>query len=112
MPQSLFASSGSSKSRIEGGFFDMQRKEYEEVPVNEQAEALSLVGDIAPKEDGEPQAHVHAVLGLSDGTTRGGHLIETRVRPTLEVVIAESTGHLRRKSNPRRGLALIDIKDG
>ena len=32
----------------------------------------------------------HVVLGLSDGTTRGGHLIEGRVFPTLEVVVTEN----------------------
>ena len=31
---------------------------------------LSLLGDIAPKEDGEPQVHDHVVLDRSGGTTR------------------------------------------
>lgn len=94
------------------GYFDMERTEYERIPVNEQAEVLSLVGDIAPVESGGQQAHVHAVLGLSDGTTRGGHLIEARVRPTLEVVVTESPEHLRRRTDPRTGLALISTEDG
>lgn len=93
------------------GYFDMERTEYKRIPVNQQAEVLSLVGDIVPVEDGGQQAHVHAVLGLSDGTTRGGHLIEAHVRPTLEVVVTESPEHLRRKTDPRTGLALIDIRN-
>ena len=89
------------------GYFDMERKEYEEIPVREQVEVLSLVGTIAPKESGEPQVHAHAVLGRSDGTTRGGHLLEARVRPTLEVVLDESPEHLRRETDPETGLPLL-----
>ena len=57
------------------GYFDMEKNEYKEIPVDEQVEVLSLVGDIALFE-GEPKLHAHAVLGRSDGTTRGGHLLE------------------------------------
>jgi uncharacterized protein len=91
------------------GYFDMERKEYKEIPVEEQVEVLSLIGDIAPKEDGEPQVHAHVVLGRFDGTTRGGHLLKARVRPTLEVVLTESPEHLRRRTDEQTGLPLLDL---
>jgi predicted DNA-binding protein with PD1-like motif len=91
------------------GYFDMQKKEYEKISMEEQVEVLSLVGDIAPKEDGEPQVHAHVVVGRSNGTTRGGHVLEAYVRPTLEVVLTESPAHLRRKTDPETGLPLIDL---
>ena len=31
------------------GYYDMDKKEYQKIPVNEQVEALSLIGDIALK---------------------------------------------------------------
>jgi predicted DNA-binding protein with PD1-like motif len=92
------------------GYFDMERKEYKEIPVEEQVEVLSLVGDIAPKDDGEPQVHAHVVVGRFDGTTRGGHLLEAHVRPTLEVVVTESPEHLQRTTDEETGLALIAIE--
>jgi hypothetical protein len=49
------------------------------------------------------------VLGLSDGSTRGGHLLEGFVRPTLEVTLVEAPKHLRRKKHPELGIALIDL---
>jgi uncharacterized protein len=52
---------------------------------------------------------VHVVLGLSDGTTRGGHLMKGTVRPTLEVVLTDTPTHLRRKKNADIGIALIDV---
>jgi uncharacterized protein len=48
------------------------------------------------------------VLGLSDGSVRGGHLLEGIVRPTLEVTIVETAAHLRRRKHPELGLALIE----
>nr|WP_170136897.1 hypothetical protein [Mesorhizobium loti] len=46
---------------------------------------------------------------MSDGTTRGGHLLEGIVRPTLEVTLVEARGHLRRRKRPEMGAALIDL---
>jgi predicted DNA-binding protein with PD1-like motif len=91
------------------GYFDWQKKDYQKIPVHEQVEVLSLVGDVALDPKGEPKVHAHVVLGRSDGTTRGGHLLEARVRPTLEVVLVESPSHLQRKHDPESGLALIRV---
>ena len=91
------------------GYFDIEKKEYDKISVEEQVEVLSLVGTIAPKEDGEPQVHAHVVLGRSDGTTRGGHLLEAHVRPTLEVVLVESPEHLQRRTDEETGLPLISL---
>jgi predicted DNA-binding protein with PD1-like motif len=56
-----------------------------------------------------PILHVHVVLGLSDGTTRGGHLLEGQVFPTLEVVVTETPAELRKVMRPDLGIALIDL---
>jgi uncharacterized protein len=91
------------------GWFDLKAKTYRKVPIDEQCEVLSVIGDIALGDDGKPSLHVHAVLGLSDGTTRGGHLLEGIVRPTLEVTLVEAPGYLRRSKRPELGVALIDL---
>jgi uncharacterized protein len=90
------------------GWFDREAKDYRRIDVDEQCELLSLIGDIAVSDDG-PVAHVHAVLGLSDGQVRGGHLLAGEVQPTLEVIIQESPAHLRKTPHPELGLALIDL---
>lgn len=96
-------------SRVVLGYLDWKRKEYEPIPLDEQVELLSLVGDIARGDDGEPRLHAHVVVGRRDGSAWGGHLLEARVRPTLELVLVESPAHLRRRSDPATGLALIDL---
>ena len=90
------------------GWFDPAAGDYRRIPVDEQCEVLSLIGDVAEGQDG-PSVHVHVVLGLSDGTTRGGHLLEGRVFPTLEVIIREAPAELRKVMNPDIGIALIDL---
>jgi uncharacterized protein len=97
-------------SEVTLGYFDWQRKEYRKIPIHEQVEVLSLVGDIALDGD-EPKIHAHVVVGKSDGTAHGGHLLEARVRPTLEVVIVEAPLHLRRTHDPESGLALINVDE-
>jgi predicted DNA-binding protein with PD1-like motif len=67
-----------------------------------------MIGDIAVDEEDKKSLHLHAVLGLSDGSTRGGHFMEGHVRPTLEVVVRETPAHLRRRKKPDLGIALID----
>ena len=69
---------------------------------------LSLIGDVAEDRDG-PSLNVHVVLEMSDGTTRGGHLIVGRVCPTLEVVVTENPAELRKVMHPELGIALTDL---
>jgi len=90
------------------GWFDFSSKSYKRIEVGEQCEVLSAIGDVAVGDDGKASLHVHIVLGLADGSTRGGHLLEGKVRPTLEVVLTETPARLRRRKRPELGIALID----
>ena len=90
------------------GWFDFSSKTYKRIEVREQCEVLSAIGDVAVGDDGKASLHVHIVLGLADGSTRGGHLLEGKVRPTLEVVLTETPARLRRRKRPELGIALID----
>ena len=91
------------------GYFQRERKDYKKISLNEQVEVLSLVGNIALGA-GEPKVHAHVVLGRSDGTAYGGHLLAAHVWPTLEVVVTEEPRHLRRTIDAQTGLALIDLE--
>ena len=88
------------------GYFDRERTQYVEIPVREQVEVLSLVGDIAQEQD-QPRAHAHVVIGTATGEARGGHLLSAHVWPTLELILIETPAHLRKRSDPETGLALI-----
>lgn len=102
-----FTAIGAFRSAVLG-YFNWERKEYDRIPVDEQVEVLSLIGDVALS-DGKPKIHAHAVLGRYDGSTRGGHLLEAQVRPTLEVLLIESPAWLKRTMNAEARIPLIDI---
>lgn len=91
------------------GYFDWQRKDYNRIPVREQVEVVSLVGDVAEDDKGGPKVHAHVVVGRSDGLALAGHLLDGRVRPTLELILTESPVHLRRRHDAESGLALIRL---
>ena len=94
-------------SRAVVAYFDWPSKQYRNVAIDEQVEVLSLIGDVTVEKE-KPKVHAHVVLGKSNATAHGGHLVEGLVRPTLEVVIAEAPRHLHRRFDPASGLALID----
>lgn len=89
-------------------FFDVDDKDYKEIPIEEQVEVLALVGNIA-RYEGAPKLHAHVVVGMRDGTTRGGHLLEAYARPTLEVMLTETPGSLQREMDEESGLPLLHL---
>ena len=88
------------------GYFDPQKKAYLRTPEKEQAEVLSLTGNLALYNN-EPFFHVHVALGLRDGSARGGHLFAMTVRPTVELVLTASSRPVRRKIDSETGLPLL-----
>src|SRR4051795_4414342 len=80
-------------SRAVIGYFEWETKQYKKIPVDQQVEVLSLLGDVAVGDQG-PTLHLHTVLGKADGSVVGGHLIEAYVRPTLEVILIQPPSYL------------------
>lgn len=92
-------------------YFNPEAKAYEDIPIDQQVEVLLLAGNVALDGDGI-KIHAHVVVGMRDGSTRGGHLKEASVFPTLEVIIEETPTELRRRYDPETGLPLIDLDAG
>ena len=90
------------------GYFDVRTRNYARIALDEQVEVLALGGNVALAGD-EPKVHAHVVVGKSDGTAHGGHLLDALVRPTLEVTLVESPAHLRRTIDPATGLPLLNL---
>jgi uncharacterized protein len=95
--------------RVTLGFFEVAKKDYARIPIPGQVELLSMVGNIALDDKGDPKLHAHVVVGKSDGTAHGGHLLDAHVRPTLEVVVVESSRQLRRTMRAEFGVALLEL---
>ena len=93
-------------SRATLGWFDLQKKMYRKIPIDEQVEVLSMIGDFALYE-GKPALHTHMTVGHRDGRASGGHVIEAVVSPTLEVFVTVDPVALEKKYDPETGLTVI-----
>ena len=90
-------------------FWNPDTKEYEKIEVPEQVEIVSLNGNIARGEVGQPRLHAHVALGKRDGTLIGGHFVSGVVDPTLELFLIASDAALQRRRDEETGLRLIAI---
>jgi uncharacterized protein len=88
-------------------WFDDARKEFRLIPIEQQVELVSMIGDIALVND-QPAVHTHVAVASSDGTVRGGHVINAFVFPTLELFMTVYSTPLRKESDEATGLKLID----
>ena len=84
-----------------------ETKKFRMIHIDQQAEVLSLLGDVAMYQ-GKPVVHVHMVVGFGDGTAHGGHLLQAHVWPTLEVIVTAYPRPLYKKFDPEKGIAVID----
>ena len=89
------------------GWFDPQRKMYKKIPIQGQHEVIGMSGDIALY-GGKPVVHTHMLVGNSDGTTQGGHVLAAYVSPTLEVMVSVHPVTMEKRFDPDTDLTLID----
>lgn len=73
-------------------------------------ELLGLEGNIFPDEGGEPDAHLHILLGKSSGEVVGGHLYEAQVFASCEILLTEVlVSGIERHPSKTGGVATIYI---
>jgi predicted DNA-binding protein with PD1-like motif len=89
------------------GWFDPQRKMYKKIPIDGQREVIGMSGDIALYQ-GKPVVHTHMLVGASDGTVQGGHVLAANVSPTLEVMVTVDPVTMQKRFDPDTDLTLID----
>jgi predicted DNA-binding protein with PD1-like motif len=89
------------------GWFDPGRKMYKKIPIQGQHELIGMSGDIALYR-GKPVVHAHMMVGASDGTTRGGHVLAAFASPTVEVMVTVNPIAMQKRLDPDTDLTLID----
>jgi predicted DNA-binding protein with PD1-like motif len=89
-------------------YWDPDTRDYRETPVRQQMEIVSITGDAAPTPGGGAGLHAHMAVAFADGTVHGGHLVETHVSPTMELVLTASpTAEHRRYDETTHGWLLV-----
>jgi predicted DNA-binding protein with PD1-like motif len=90
------------------GWFDRASKAYRNIPINEQVELISLLGDVGMV-NGAPQIHAHGAVGLRDGQVRGGHLLHAIAWPTVELFFTACPATLLKRHDDETDLFLFDL---
>ena len=71
------------------GWGDPANGGFKVTAVDEKCELVSLIGNVTVR-NGKPYVHAHAIVSLSDGSTKGGHLLDAHVSPFAEIYIVEA----------------------
>lgn len=75
-------------------------------------ELLGLEGNIFPDCDGEPDCHLHIMVGKSSGEVVGGHLFDAEVFASCEILISEVLVEgIERHASKTGGVATIYIDE-
>ncbi|HEX7082213.1 MAG TPA: DUF296 domain-containing protein [Gammaproteobacteria bacterium] len=70
-------------------WYDPERRAFKRIPLDMKSEVVAFTGALS-YQDGTPRVHVHAVVSLSDGTTRAGHLVSAIVAPIMQIFVLET----------------------
>jgi uncharacterized protein len=68
------------------GWGDPQKGGVKTIPVEQKCELASFLGNIS-MERGKVYVHAHAVVSFSDGSTKGGHVVDAHANPFVEIYI-------------------------
>jgi predicted DNA-binding protein with PD1-like motif len=91
------------------GFYHLHKKDYDRKLFKDEAELISLVGNIS-WHNGEPIVHIHVALGGVDFNVYGGHLFDSKVAVTAELFIQTLDCKVERVFQPAIGLNLLHCK--
>ena len=91
------------------GYFDLAKREYVRLHLEEDVEVAPLVGNLSRHGD-EPVAHLHVTLGRRDFSALAGHLFAGRAGATLEIGVWNWAGtQFDRTADAATGLKLLDF---
>ena len=97
-----------ASDKVEIGVFNVNTKEYKTKVFEGMFEITSLVGNVTRKE-GEVYLHIHINFGNEDGVVFGGHLVESRISATSEIIVRKIDGNVGRKLSEEIGLNLLSF---
>ena len=97
-----------ASDKVEIGVFNVNTKEYKTKVFEGMFEITSLVGN-ATRKDGEVYLHIHINFGDAEGNVFGGHLVESKISATSEIIVRKIDGEVGRKFSEEIGLNLLSF---
>lgn len=93
---------------VQLAYWNLGTREYERRDFTGDYEIGALIGNFALLE-GEPFAHVHAVLGGRDFAAVTGHVMHARCSATVEIFVHDYQSPVERRFVPEIGLNLCRL---
>ncbi len=81
------------------GWGDPEKGGVKTIPVDQKCELASFLGNIAMQR-GKVYVHAHAVVSFSDGSTKGGHVVDAHANPFVEIFVVSTDSPTAASSNP------------
>ncbi|MBR3882121.1 MAG: DNA-binding protein [Clostridia bacterium] len=97
-----------ASDKVEIGVFNTNTKEYKTKVFEGMFEITSLVGN-ATRKDGEVYLHIHINFGDAEGNVYGGHLVDSKISATSEIIVRKINGEVGRKLSEEIGLNLLSF---
>lgn len=97
-----------ASNKVEIGVFNTNTKEYKTKVFEGMFEITSLVGN-ATRKDGEVYLHIHINFGDAEGNVYGGHLVDSKISATSEIIVRKINGEVGRKLSEEIGLNLLSF---
>ena len=97
-----------ASDKVEIGVFNTNTKEYKTKVFEGMFEITSLVGN-ATRKDGEVYLHIHINFGDAEGNVYGGHLVDSKISATSEIIVRKINGEVGRKLSQEIGLNLLSF---
>lgn len=96
---------GASKE-VTLSYYNLETKSYEDKTISEDMEILSVIGNIAIKENA-PFIHAHGVFGRRDLSPIGGHIKSLTISATGEMFLTLYPKAISREYDEETGLFLL-----
>jgi predicted DNA-binding protein with PD1-like motif len=95
-------------SGVQLAWYDVPNQRYERLDIEGDVEIGCMAGNLT-QVDGQPFAHVHAVISGRDCTAKAGHLMTARCGATVEIFLHDFAAAVHRGPEPSIGLNLCKL---
>lgn len=96
---------------VELAHYSVDNKKYSSLKLSEPLEAVSIVGNVFPDEEGKLIVHTHASFSRPNGEMVGGHLVNAEVSGVGEIMFTKLESNLNKAFDELTGLKVLQINE-
>jgi hypothetical protein len=91
--------------------YSVDNKKYSSFKLTEPLEAVSIIGNVFPDNEGKLIVHTHASFSRPNGEMVGGHLVNARISGVAEILFTPLNSNLSKAFDEVTGLKVLQISE-